>query len=71
MNHFIGILGIILIIFLCWLMSEQKKAFPWRIVGIGLLLQIIIGILVLKIPFGIHLLRVCGNAVTAFLRFHL
>ena len=67
MNHFIGILGIILIIFLCWLMSEQKKAFPWRIVGIGLLLQIIIGILVLKIPFGIHLLRVCGNAVTAFL----
>lgn len=67
MNHFIGILGIILIIFLCWLMSEQKKAFPWRIVGIGLLLQILIGILVLKIPFGIHLLRVCGNAVTAFL----
>ena len=49
MNHFIGILGIILIIFLCWLMSEQKKAFPWRIVGIGLLLQITIGILVLKI----------------------
>jgi CNT family concentrative nucleoside transporter len=67
MNHFIGILGIILIIFLCWLMSEQKKAFPWRIVCIGLILQIIIGILVLKIPFGIHLLRVCGNAVTAFL----
>ena len=47
-------------------MSEQKKAFPWRIVCIGLILQIIIGILVLKIPFGIHLLRVCGNAVTAF-----
>ena len=67
MNHFIGILGIILIIFLCWLMSEQKKAFPWRIVCIGLLLQITIGILVLKIPFGIHFLRVCGNAVTAFL----
>lgn len=67
MNHFVGILGIILIIFFCWLMSEHKKAFPWRIVCIGLILQISIGFFVLKVPFGIHLLRECGNAVTAFL----
>ena len=52
----IGILGIILILFLCWLLSENKKAFPWRMVIIGLSLQVIIAIFIMKVPFGISLM---------------
>jgi CNT family concentrative nucleoside transporter len=63
----IGILGIILILFLCWLLSENKKAFPWRMVIIGLSLQVVIAIFIMKVPFGISLMSAIGNGISGFL----
>ena len=63
----IGILGIILILFLCWLLSENKKAFPWRMVIIGLSLQVVIAIFIMKVPFGISLMSSIGNGISGFL----
>jgi CNT family concentrative nucleoside transporter len=63
----IGILGIVFILFLCWLLSENKRAFPWRMVIIGLSLQIVIAIFIMKLPFGIALMSGIGNAVSGFL----
>ncbi len=63
----IGILGIMLILFLCWLLSENKKAFPWRMVIIGLSLQVVIAIFIMKVPFGISLMSTIGNGISGFL----
>jgi len=46
-----GILGMISLLFIAFLFSSNKKAIDWKKVGIGLSLQLIIAIGVLKISF--------------------
>ncbi|MCI5073111.1 NupC/NupG family nucleoside CNT transporter [bacterium] len=50
--NLVSLLGIAGIIGLAWLMSNNKKAFPWRIVLWGLGLQFIIAIFVFVLPIG-------------------
>lgn len=46
-----GFLGIISLILFCWLLSSNRKMVNWRLVGSGLLIQIVFAILVLKVGF--------------------
>lgn len=48
--HLQSALGIVVIITLAWLLSENRRAFPWRIVLVGIALQAIIATVLLKIP---------------------
>ncbi|MDZ7542600.1 NupC/NupG family nucleoside CNT transporter, partial [Clostridium perfringens] len=52
MERFVGILGIIVILGIAFLLSENKKKINWRLVVSGLGLQIIFAILILKVPVG-------------------
>jgi len=45
-----GLLGVVVIVALCWLLSERKGAIPWRPVLIGLALQPILALILLKTP---------------------
>jgi CNT family concentrative nucleoside transporter len=47
MQNVISFLGIFVFIFGAWLMSEDRRQFPWRIVGWGLVLQFVFAFLVL------------------------
>lgn len=46
-----GSFGVAVLIGICYLLSSDRKAVNWRTVGIGLGLQFILGILILKAPF--------------------
>lgn len=46
-----GLLGISVLVGIGWLFSEKKKAINWSLVAKGLLLQLILAILVLEVPF--------------------
>lgn len=46
-----GLLGIIVILLLAYFLSENRKAISWKVVGIGLLLQILLAIGILQVPF--------------------
>ena len=46
-----GILGMVSLILIAFLFSSNKKAINWKTVGIGLGLQLVIAIGVLKVPF--------------------
>ena len=46
-----GVIGMISLLLVAYLFSSNKKAIKWKTVGIGLALQLIIAICVLKIPF--------------------
>ena len=46
-----GVLGMITLLFIAFLFSSNKKAIKWKTVGIGLALQLIIAIGVLRVPF--------------------
>jgi len=43
-----GILGVVIIFGIAWLVSNNKKRVSWRLVGMGLLIQVTFAILILK-----------------------
>ena len=45
-----SVLGIVVFVGIAWLLSEQRDAFPKRVVISGLLIQFILAILLLKLP---------------------
>ncbi len=47
--HLQSALGILVILFAAWLFSENRRAFPWRIVLVGIALQAGIALLLLKV----------------------
>jgi CNT family concentrative nucleoside transporter len=51
MERFQGLFGIILILGLAFLLSNNKKKINYRLVGSGIALQVIIGLLVFKVHF--------------------
>ncbi len=51
-----GVIGIAVVVSIAFLFSENKSKIPWKIVGIGLLFQIILAFLILN-PFGVSFLE--------------
>ena len=51
-----GIVGIAVVVSIAFLFSEKKSKIPWKIVGIGLLFQIVLAFLILN-PFGVSFLE--------------
>jgi concentrative nucleoside transporter, CNT family len=47
MQNAISAFGIVIFVVVAWLLSEDRKRFPWRVVGWGILLQIVFAFLVL------------------------
>ncbi|MCA9294637.1 MAG: hypothetical protein KDA20_12570 [Phycisphaerales bacterium] len=50
MGPLTGVLGIVALIALSWLISENRKRFPWRMVASGVVLQFVLALLFLKTP---------------------
>ncbi len=48
MERFTGLLGIALILGIAFLVSNNRKHVNWRLVGMGILIQVVFGILVIK-----------------------
>ena len=46
-----GLLGIATLIGIAWLFSSNRKAISWKVVGIGLVIQLLLAIGVLYVPF--------------------
>ncbi len=49
---FFGFVGLIVLIAIAWACSADRRAVNWRLVGTGLLLQIIFALIVLVVPYG-------------------
>lgn len=64
-----GILGMVCLIFLAFLFSSNRKAINWKTVGLGLTLQLIIAIGVLKINFIKDAFEIVGKGFIAILGF--
>ncbi|RME94812.1 MAG: Na+ dependent nucleoside transporter, partial [Bacteroidetes bacterium] len=42
--------GVVVLLGICYLLSSNRRAINWRLVGIGMALQIVLAILILKVP---------------------
>ncbi|MGL4772023.1 MAG: NupC/NupG family nucleoside CNT transporter [Clostridium sp.] len=71
MDRFIGLLGIIAILAIAYLLSENKKKINWRLVLTGLGLQVVFAIIILKIPAGRKVFEVASGAISKLLDFTL
>ena len=61
-----GLIGIAVILLMAWGFSEQRKAFPgWRWVGGALLLQILIALVIVRVPFVWDVIMLANYAVMA------
>lgn len=63
MEKFQGLIGIILILGIAFLFSNNKKNINYRLVFSGLALQLVIGILVLKIPAVTSFFQMLGKGM--------
>ena len=52
MERLIPILGLFAMICIAWIVSERRRAFPWRVVLWGISLQVLFGSLLLRTELG-------------------
>jgi CNT family concentrative nucleoside transporter len=69
LSRWVGLLGILAIFGSAFLMSNNRKAINWRLVGSGILIQLLLAIFVLKVEFGQQLFRTIGDGITQLLHF--
>ncbi len=69
MARFTGIIGIIVILGLAFLWSNNRKAINYRLVFTGLGLQIALAIFILKVPIGQEIFYWLGKAINKLLDF--
>jgi CNT family concentrative nucleoside transporter len=67
MTRLIPILGMVVIFAAATLLSKNRKAIPWRTVGIGLGLQILVALFVLRTGFGYNLMTKVSGAFVSVL----
>ncbi|MCB0515629.1 MAG: nucleoside transporter C-terminal domain-containing protein [Chitinophagales bacterium] len=64
-----GIIGIIFLIFVCYLLSSNRKAIDWKLVGIGILLQFVFAVSITKIPLVKSFFSFISSFFVAILKF--
>jgi CNT family concentrative nucleoside transporter len=67
MERFTGLLGIALILGVSFLMSNNRKAINYRTVGVGLLMQVLLAVFILKTETGQNLFQWLGDSINTLL----
>src|SRR5215471_13043713 len=69
MGRFTGLLGILAILLFCYLFSTNRKAIQVKTVAIGLGLQVLFAVLVLRTGWGERVMAFAGDVVTRLLSY--
>lgn len=69
MERFIALFGLLFFIGLAYAISVNRRAVNWRAVLWGIALQLILALLILRVPAGFTVFQFLGNMVTQFLNF--
>ena len=67
MNIFTGVIGIILFLAIAFAMSNNKKHINYKTVGVGLLIQILLAVFILKIPVGVKIFGFIAKVINQIL----
>lgn len=69
LHAFSGLIGIIGLLGVAYLMSNNRKAINWRLVTSGLIVQWVIAIFILKVPIGQQIFQAIAAGITKLLAF--
>lgn len=64
-----GIIGMVALLAIAWLFSSNRKAINWKLVGKGLLIQLVFAILVLKVDFVAYGFEIVSKIFTKIIGF--
>ncbi len=64
-----GLLGMAILIAIAWLFSSDRKAVPWKTVGIGILFQVVLAAGILYVPFIEAFFEITGKFFVKILDF--
>ena len=69
MGRFVGIIGILVILGIAYLMSNNRKSINYKTIGVAFLLQVFFAFFIFKVPLGEKIFYALGNFVTKILEF--
>ena len=69
MDYLRGLVGLLFIVGIAYLLSGNRKAVDWRLVGAGIVLQIILGLIINKLPFAQQGFHYFSEKFVTFLSF--
>ena len=69
MARLTGVLGIVLILLFAYLFSTDRKAIRLRTVLVGLALQVCFAILVLRVSYGVWVMKTLGDGANKLLNY--
>ena len=64
-----GILGLAVLVGIAWLFSSDRRRVNWRLVGMGILMQVVFALIILKTTPGFALFEWVGRVFTTVLNF--
>ena len=69
MQNAISFVGIFALLFIAWLLSTERRRFPWRVASWGLGLQFLLALLLLRTPWGEVVFGFARDFITRLLGF--
>jgi CNT family concentrative nucleoside transporter len=69
MSQFTGVIGIVALLGIAYLMSNNRRAINWRLVVSGVSLQVLLAVFCLKVQLGRDLFRMLGQGIEKLLSF--
>jgi CNT family concentrative nucleoside transporter len=69
MERLVSLLGLAVMVLAAWLLSSSRSRFPWRVVGVGVTLQLAFALFTLKTAVGFNLFARCGKFFEDTLQF--
>ena len=69
MPRAISFIGLIVMLLIAWLLSNNRRAIRWRVVVVGTVLQFVFALVILRTPWGRAFFQYVSDAITAFLDF--
>lgn len=69
MDYLRGVIGLAVIVLVAFIFSSHKKKIDWRLVGIGISLQLVFGILITKVPLVATGFSILSDGFVKFLSF--
>ena len=67
MGIFTGIVGIVVFLVIAFVMSNNKTKINYKTVGVGLLLQILLAVFILKVPLGVKIFAFIAKVINQIL----
>ena len=69
MSNFFGIIGVITLLFIAFLLSENRKKINLKTIGFGLSFQFLFDLFILKTPFGAPVFSFLDSAINTLINF--